>query len=175
MKFCSNCGKEIPENTMFCPYCGVSLHHDQTGKSGVSTPAAPYTKPGPFSFSGRARRSDIWKPLVASVIYGFVVGVILASMGVDDGGEDMAAPALILSLLGLPLHIWGLAVAVRRLHDLGYSGWYVLLVALLSLIPIVGLIVALIYIVALVFIDGQPGPNRFGPDPKGRPIPLARQ
>ncbi|MFI7026726.1 DUF805 domain-containing protein [Micromonospora sp. NPDC049900] len=50
------------------------------------------------------------------------------------------------------------AVSVRRLHDLGRSGWWLLI----GLIPIVGWIVLIVFFVQ----DGQPGPNRFGPSPK---------
>lgn len=56
-----------------------------------------------------------------------------------------------------------LAVSVRRLHDTNRSGWFYLL----SIIPIVNYIGS---IVLLVFycLDGDAGPNQFGPDPKGR-------
>jgi uncharacterized membrane protein YhaH (DUF805 family) len=53
-----------------------------------------------------------------------------------------------------------IAVAVRRFHDQNQSGW----LYLLCLIPYVGGIVLLVF----MCLDGTPGPNRFGPDPKGR-------
>ena len=53
-----------------------------------------------------------------------------------------------------------LAVAVRRLHDTGRSGWWLLL----AVIPLVGQLVLLYF-----FIDeGDEGDNDYGPDPKAR-------
>ncbi|HZI68635.1 MAG TPA: DUF805 domain-containing protein, partial [Hanamia sp.] len=53
----------------------------------------------------------------------------------------------------------GLAVLVRRLHDVGKSGWFVLI----SLIPIVGSI----WLLVLLFTDSDAGPNKYGLNPKG--------
>lgn len=50
-----------------------------------------------------------------------------------------------------------LAVAARRLHDVGKSGWFMLL----SLIPFVGL-----YVLYLLVLDSEPGSNAYGPNPK---------
>lgn len=75
----------------------------------------------------------------------------------DDDTVQLAIQLGWLSLLGLP----GLAVAVRRLHDLGKSGWMVFV----ALIPIVGGI----WLLILMCTDGQTGANRFGPDPKTSP------
>jgi uncharacterized membrane protein YhaH (DUF805 family) len=52
-----------------------------------------------------------------------------------------------------------LAVAVRRLHDTGRSGWWVLI----GIIPLIGDIVLLVFTVQ----DSQPGANQYGPNPKG--------
>ena len=52
-----------------------------------------------------------------------------------------------------------LAVAVRRLHDTGKSGWFVLI----GLVPLVGGIVMLVFTV----MDSTPGDNQYGPNPKG--------
>jgi uncharacterized membrane protein YhaH (DUF805 family) len=51
-------------------------------------------------------------------------------------------------------------VQVRRLHDQDKSGWLILL----SFIPYIGGLILLV----LMLIDGTPGANRYGPDPKGR-------
>jgi uncharacterized membrane protein YhaH (DUF805 family) len=52
----------------------------------------------------------------------------------------------------------GLAVASRRLHDSGRSGWWLLL----ALIPIIGVIVLLVFFC----LEGEPGENQHGPNPK---------
>lgn len=62
----------------------------------------------------------------------------------------------------LATFIPNIAVAVRRFHDQGQSGW----MYLLSMIPYVGGIILLVF----MCIDGTPGPNQYGPDPKGRGV-----
>jgi uncharacterized membrane protein YhaH (DUF805 family) len=54
---------------------------------------------------------------------------------------------------------------VRRLHDRDMSGWWYLGFIVLSNIPLLGILIALGYLV-LMFLPGTPGPNRFGEDPK---------
>ena len=78
---------------------------------------------------------------------------ILGDMGVLG---KFATIMLVLGALGF--FIPSLAVQVRRFHDQDKSGWF----ALFNLIPYVGVLIVLI----LMLIDGTPGDNRFGPDPK---------
>src|SRR5215204_5898732 len=52
-----------------------------------------------------------------------------------------------------------LAVTVRRLHDIDRSGWWILI----GLVPLIGVIVLLVF----ALLDGTPGDNRYGPNPKG--------
>jgi uncharacterized membrane protein YhaH (DUF805 family) len=58
----------------------------------------------------------------------------------------------------LAILIPGLAVAVRRLHDVGKSGWMILI----SLIPLIGAI----WLLVLMVTDSNPGENQYGPNPK---------
>lgn len=100
------------------------------------------------SFSGRARRREYWN----FVLFNALIAVVLS---VVDGqlGQPVLAPLYILAVL-LP----GLAVSVRRLHDTGRSGWWLLI----SLVPIVGGIILLVF----MFLDSEPGANRYGMSPK---------
>jgi uncharacterized membrane protein YhaH (DUF805 family) len=101
-------------------------------------------------FSGRARRSEYWFWTLA-VVLGYLVAVILAAI---------AKPFLYLAFLAyLAILLPSLAVAVRRLHDTGKSGWLILL----GLIPLVGGIILLVFTVS----DSTPGDNQYGPNPKG--------
>jgi uncharacterized membrane protein YhaH (DUF805 family) len=100
-------------------------------------------------FSGRARRAEYWQFVLFNVIAAVVLFVI---------GLVIKFPYLAL-LYDLAVLIPGLAVAVRRLHDTDRSGWWFLLV----LIPLVGPIVLLVF----ACLDSQPGPNKYGPNPKG--------
>ena len=58
----------------------------------------------------------------------------------------------------LAIIVPSLAVTVRRLHDVGRSGWWILI----SLIPLIGGIVIFVFMV----LDSHEGENRFGPNPK---------
>ena len=59
---------------------------------------------------------------------------------------------------GLAVFVPGLAVAIRRLHDIGKSGWYYLL----FIIPIIGPI----WLIILFVTEGEQGDNKYGPNPK---------
>ena len=67
-------------------------------------------------------------------------------------------------LVGLVLLIPGLAVVVRRFHDIGKSGWNYAWV-LLAVIPIAGLVVAILFLIWFCR-DSQPGENKWGANPK---------
>lgn len=73
---------------------------------------------------------------------------------------SMGIPGILLALYSLATFIPNLAVAVRRLHDQDKSGWWILI----GFVPFIGGI----WLLVLYFMDGTPGPNRFGPDPKER-------
>lgn len=99
------------------------------------------------TFDGRARRSEFWFFVLFTVLAGIVTALIdlITGLGILN-------PIANLALL-LPT----IAVSVRRLHDLGRSGWWYLLI----LIPLVGIVVLLIWFCG----KGTSGANRFGDDP----------
>jgi uncharacterized membrane protein YhaH (DUF805 family) len=106
------------------------------------------------SFSGRARRREYWFfALYVYIVYAILFGLAFAVAAATESGIAIVLP--ILWMLGHIVPI--LAVSVRRLHDTDKSGWFFLL----SFVPFGG-------IVLLVFfcIEGTPGPNQFGPNPK---------
>ena len=106
-------------------------------------------------FSGRARRKEYWMFVLFNVIFA-VVAMIL------DNVLGLASKELgygpIYGIYALVMILPSLAVAARRLHDIGKSGWWLLI----ALIPIVGAIMLIIWDVR----EGERGDNRFGPDPK---------
>jgi uncharacterized membrane protein YhaH (DUF805 family) len=106
-------------------------------------------------FSGRARRSEYWFFVLFNVLLSIVAGII---------GGLIKFP-LLSTLISLALLLPALAVSIRRLHDTGRSGWWLLI----GLIPLVGLIVLIVFFVQ----DSQPGQNAFGPNPKGAPAATA--
>ncbi|MFD0316565.1 DUF805 domain-containing protein [Streptomyces flavalbus] len=105
-------------------------------------------------FSGRARRKEYWMfMLIAALIY-----VVLIVVGLAVGGAEAV---WIPGIFGIAMLVPGLAVAVRRLHDIGRTGWWLLV----GVIPIVGDIVLLVF----SCLDSQPGVNKHGPNPKEIP------
>jgi uncharacterized membrane protein YhaH (DUF805 family) len=93
------------------------------------------------TFSGRARRSEYWYFFLFNVTISLVLGFV---------GRVVEAP-IISSIYSLAVLIPGIAVGVRRMHDVGKSGWFLL-------IPIYNFILAV--------TDGDTGNNEYGDDPK---------
>lgn len=89
------------------------------------------------NFSGRSTRSDYWYVILANFLIGFVIGFI--------GGliPDLAGvTALISGLYSLAIIIPGIAIVVRRLHDINKSGWFYFI----ALVPLVGVIILLVFL-----------------------------
>jgi uncharacterized membrane protein YhaH (DUF805 family) len=122
-----------------------------------------------FDFTGRSRRMEYWSFQLMMVI------VLLAIVGIAEAlgfGSQSEATGDIhpvgITIMGLWLlgnFIPALALAVRRWHDLGQSGWFVLLFGVLSAIPLIGLLPALGNLIWF-FMPGTVGDNQYGPDPK---------
>jgi uncharacterized membrane protein YhaH (DUF805 family) len=100
-----------------------------------------------FNFQTRARRSEYWWYALAAALLNIIARFIDQAIGVQ----------IVAGLLGLALLLPGLGVAVRRLHDTGRSGFW-LLIALTG----VGIIVLIVFFVQ----DSQPGSNKYGASPK---------
>jgi len=93
------------------------------------------------TFSGRARRSEYWYFFLFNLFIAFVLGFV--------GG--MMQSTILSNIYSIAVLIPGIAVGVRRMHDVGKSGWFLL-------IPIYNLILAC--------TEGTKGENEYGPDPK---------
>jgi uncharacterized membrane protein YhaH (DUF805 family) len=99
------------------------------------------------NFNGRARRSEYWYFTLFSLIISIILIFADQAIGSEEG---------ILGLIfSLGTIIPSIAVGVRRMHDVGKSGWYLL-------IPIYNLVLAC--------TNGQTGGNEYGDDPKGDPL-----
>jgi len=99
-------------------------------------------------FNGRARRKEYWMFFLFNLIFSFILGFVDGFLGTVFIG----------TIYGLVVLIPGIAVTVRRLHDIGRTGWWVLI----GLIPLIGLIVLIIFAAT----DGNEGSNEYGPNPK---------
>ena len=93
-------------------------------------------------FNGRARRAEYWYFTLFNVIISFVLGFL----------AGMIKMPWLATIYSLAVLVPGIAVAVRRMHDVGKSGWFIL-------IPI--------YNIILAVTEGTRGPNEYGEDPKG--------
>jgi uncharacterized membrane protein YhaH (DUF805 family) len=100
-------------------------------------------------FNGRARRKEYWM----FVLFNFIFVVIANLLDYMFGTLYVFSGIYALAML-----IPGLAVSVRRLHDVGKSGWMLLVV----FIPVIGGI----WLFVLTLLDSQPGNNQYGDNPK---------
>ncbi|MEM6805439.1 MAG: DUF805 domain-containing protein [Bacteroidota bacterium] len=104
-------------------------------------------------FSGRSRRKEYWYFILFNLLtFSLCLSLDLAMI---SAGSSMIIFSMTYMLASL---IPGLSVGVRRLHDIGKSGWNILLV----LIPLIGAIILIIYYAT----DSQAGSNRYGFNPK---------
>jgi len=107
------------------------------------------------NFDGRARRSEYWYFALASGIISIILTIVDNITGLTFGAAETGIISGLYSLLVL---IPGIGVSVRRLHDVGKSGWFLLII----FIPIIGAI----WLIILACTNGTQGPNEFGQDPK---------
>ena len=105
-------------------------------------------------FSGRARRREYW----TFVLVNCLIALLLMTLGLAFG-EDSPASNIMVTIFYLIMLVPNLSVSVRRLHDIGKSGWYMFL----SLIPLIGGLILLIW----SLMDSEPGENQYGKNPKG--------
>ena len=111
------------------------------------------------NFSGRARRREYWMYVLVQSIIMIGLMILDSILGLDFELQGISLGYGYLYLIGLIVHfIPSLAVLVRRLHDVGKSGWFYFI----FLIPIIGII----WLLVLYCTEGQKEDNKWGPDPK---------
>lgn len=111
-------------------------------------------------FNGRARRAEYWQFTLLVVVIAIVAAIAAGSVFHGLSPDDLQA--IVYAIVLVPFGIPSLAVSVRRLHDIDRSGWWMLV----GLLPFVGGVAGFV----AGIIDGTPGPNKYGPDPKGRGV-----
>ncbi len=107
-------------------------------------------------FTGRARRTEYWMFILFNMIFALVATILDNLLGLKF--TPKIPYGFIYLIYALVTFIPGLAVMVRRLHDVDKSGWWFLI----GLIPIIGTI----WIIVLLATDGTPGTNQYGVNPK---------
>ncbi|MCH7959912.1 MAG: DUF805 domain-containing protein [Candidatus Hydrogenedentes bacterium] len=193
-KTCPYCAEEVKFAAIKCKHCGERLDGGKPSAEkdpGYSVQKQEKVKFWYFEvlkkyavFSGRARRKEFWMfRLFDAIIYTVLyVGEALAT----DFSRGSYYGGILTGVYSLAVLLPNLAVGVRRLHDTGRSGWWLVLP---SASMIVGLFLflslydeygqsvlwftsALFFVPTIVLIifliqDGQHRENRYGPDPKG--------
>ncbi len=99
-------------------------------------------------FGGRARRMEYWYFMLFNIIIAAALSWI----------DNLVGTYVLSGLYSLAVLLPEIGVGVRRLHDTGRSGWWLLI----GLIPLIGTIILIIYFV----YDSQEGTNQYGPSPK---------
>lgn len=178
--YCANCGTRLDDGSAFCPKCGVQIAAGSGGAQTTAPPQAPSARqpaadrprgePEPSawswftgvltrkyaSFEGRARRKEYWSFTLFFALIWLGLMVVDAATGSFD---EHLGVGILSALWAVGCMVPSLAAGVRRLHDTGRTGWWMLV----SVIPLIGPIVLLVFCA----LDGQPGPNQYGPNPKG--------
>lgn len=116
-----------------------------------------------FNFAGRARRKEFWSYVLFWTVSFLIIGGIGLFTDIEMGNFDTdISAAVTVGLCGtflLATFLPGLGMTVRRLHDIGLTGWLCLVV----LIPTVGSLLMLV----VALIPTQPRENQWGPVPAG--------
>jgi uncharacterized membrane protein YhaH (DUF805 family) len=140
---------------------GLQLVHPASGAPKRVQFDTPWTKPPPKSFlqlylrgwkkfavsDGRASRREYWSFVLGNCCLFFCLGLFCGLTG-----QSKEFTALLSTVMRLFVLVPSFAVGIRRMHDMGRSGWFLL-------VPIYSLI--------LVLSKGQEGANAYGPDPLG--------
>ena len=116
-----------------------------------------------INFSGRARRKEYWMFYLFNIIFTIIAMIIDNVLGLDftfgSGPYTVdAGYGWIYLLYNFAIFLPALSVTIRRLHDVGKSGWF----GLIAIIPLIGAI----WLLILMCTDGNSEENAYGPSPK---------
>lgn len=154
--FCKKCGNILNDNAKFCNACGAAQEPERGEEATTLNPqhSTHYAHQVDFltaiklfftrytDFQGRSRRSEYWWVVLFNCLASGIISAILGDLG---------------WIWTVVTFVPGIALAVRRLHDVGKSGWWYLWV----LLPFVGQIILLIQ-----FCKDSAPENQWGPNPK---------
>lgn len=112
-------------------------------------------------FSGRAPRKEYWMFMLMYMLLTFIAGVLIVAAALQPFLNEWSLIVLVvLFMIGmLALIVPSIAIQVRRLHDIGYSGWWYFI----GFIPYIGGIIILV----MSALRSEIGTNKYGPNPYG--------
>jgi uncharacterized membrane protein YhaH (DUF805 family) len=110
------------------------------------------------NFKGRERRRAYWMFFLFNIVVATLVSLLDGAFDIKVGATDTGILSMVYAVF---IFLPSLAIAVRRLHDTGRSGWWVLI----NLVPLVGWIIMLVFLCQ----DSYYGDNEYGPCPKELP------
>lgn len=118
---CPNCGKEIASDSIFCEFCGTRVQtpnniSSDSKKMSMSDAVRTCFKKYQIT-KGRASRSEFWWFYLFGIFLNTIALMIDSAIGV----------LLFTNLVSILLICPSIAVSIRRLHDIGKSGWYLLI------------------------------------------------
>ena len=161
--YCSKCGRPVHDGAQFCSNCGNPVNGTKPNNATAEKAKGFFAEmqaraddlkgPEPvdfvkaiklfglyaLNFKGRSSKSEFWWGYLFYSLLSIALNII----------------PVIGSLASLVLVVPGIALSIRRMHDIGKSGWYMLM----GLIPLAGPIIVLVYFCTA----SQPAPNQWGP------------
>ena len=156
---CQTCGRDNPGNAQFCGFCGANLG-DSTITSSTPRVVVDFPEAVKFGFQrcmdfkGRSSRAEYWQ----FSLFFLLVDIIATAVDTVALGSGLGDIGLVATVWELAILVPGLALAVRRLHDINRTGWWLLL----WFVILIGWIILIVWAIK----RGNDGPNKYGPDPR---------
>lgn len=188
--FCAKCGTEVASDVRFCPSCGSAVGGSPAAEhapaaepapapaaepAGPQIPAAPFGEvfrklrdlPAYLSLDGRARRGEFWCTVLVPVLPLTVTAGVLAFVIALCAKGGLFALWLygLVQILSMAASVALYPVFVRRLHDLGISGWLAVGLIAGQIVPWIGSLAMSVCTIVFGCIPGRATENAYGASP----------
>lgn len=146
MNYCIKCGNSVSNHAKYCGKCGEPMRASVHGGGKGYFELYIETLKKYFDFGSRASRKEYWNFFILTLIIEFILGMFEGILGIASDSDESVLAGLYYLIVMIPT----IAVGVRRMHDLGKSGWNLI-------IPIYNFI--------LLLSRGDDHPNNYGSSP----------